>query len=174
MDKLRDRLTASLPNLQDFVPYLGRCSATLWNLTILKEQGKGTTDFMMPLGDWFKSCFFANCWRICSSRLHEIEFCKPTFEFPFEQDLPFDITEEQKRSFEKHQRQEESALIDQMSGLNLIVSLSDPRNIDMSLKKTPCIENKTVIFDLRLRFRFVLHNPISFAVKQGCYCSCWW
>ena len=47
-----------LPILQDFVPYRGRCPAAI-EVTIKKtikekvEQGKGTGDHLMPLGDWF-------------------------------------------------------------------------------------------------------------------------
>ena len=50
--------TEFLPILQDFVPYRGRCPATI-EVTIKKtiketvEQGKGTGDHLMPLGDWF-------------------------------------------------------------------------------------------------------------------------
>ena len=52
--------TEFLPILQDFVPYRGRCPATI-KVTIRKtiketvEQGKGTGDHLMPLGDWFFS-----------------------------------------------------------------------------------------------------------------------
>ena len=53
-----DGRTEFLPVLQDFVPYRGRCPATI-EVTIKKtiketvEQGKGTGDHLMPLGDWF-------------------------------------------------------------------------------------------------------------------------
>ena len=39
-----------LLNLQDFVSCQGRCSATLWDFTISKKQGKGTADLMTPFG----------------------------------------------------------------------------------------------------------------------------
>ena len=54
----KDGRTEFLPILQDFVPYRGRCPATI-EVTIEKtiketvEQGKGTGDHLMPLGDWF-------------------------------------------------------------------------------------------------------------------------
>ena len=38
--------------LQDFVPCLGCCPATLWDLTTSKKQGKGTADLTMPFL-WF-------------------------------------------------------------------------------------------------------------------------
>ena len=46
-----------LPILHDFVPYRGRCPATIEVIiekTIKEtvEQGKGTGDHLMPLGDW--------------------------------------------------------------------------------------------------------------------------
>ena len=53
-----DGRTEFLPILQDFVPYRGCCPATI-EVTIKKtiketvEQGKGTGDHLMPLGDWF-------------------------------------------------------------------------------------------------------------------------
>ena len=38
----------NLPILQDFVPY--------WAMKTKKvEQGKGTADHLIPLGDWFKN-----------------------------------------------------------------------------------------------------------------------
>ena len=52
----KDGRTEFLPILQDFVPYRGRCPAT-FEVTIKKtkkervEQGKGTGDHLMPLGD---------------------------------------------------------------------------------------------------------------------------
>lgn len=45
-----DRSMEFLPILQDFVPYLGRCPATLCNCTASKKQGKGIADLMMPFG----------------------------------------------------------------------------------------------------------------------------
>ena len=45
----------NLPILQDFVPYRGRCpaAAQLQPKNCIK-RGKGTTDHMMPLGNWLK------------------------------------------------------------------------------------------------------------------------
>ena len=50
--------TENLPILQDFVPYRGRCPATaqLQPKNYIK-QGKGTSDHMMPLGDWLSLKF---------------------------------------------------------------------------------------------------------------------
>ena len=54
----KDGRTEFLPILQDFVPYRGRCPATI-EVTIKKtiketvKQGKGTGDHLMPLDDWF-------------------------------------------------------------------------------------------------------------------------
>ena len=51
----------NLPILQDFVPYRGRCPASQWKFQANKEQGKGTADHLMPLGDWFSPliyCFY--------------------------------------------------------------------------------------------------------------------
>ena len=59
--------TEFLPILQDFVPYRGRCPATI-EVTIEKtiketvEQGKGTGDHLMPLGDWL--FFFCVVWLL--------------------------------------------------------------------------------------------------------------
>ena len=61
-----------LPILQDFVPYRGRCPAAI-EVTIKKtiketvEQGKGTGDHLMPLGDWF--LFLPLCQKIRNSRV---------------------------------------------------------------------------------------------------------
>ena len=51
-DKQMDEQTEFLPILQDFIPCWGRLFATLWDISILKKQGKGTAD-LMPFGDWF-------------------------------------------------------------------------------------------------------------------------
>ena len=52
--RMDERRTENLPILQDFVPYRGRCPATvqLQPKNYIK-RGKGTADHMMPLGDWF-------------------------------------------------------------------------------------------------------------------------
>ena len=53
----------NLPILQDFVPYRGRCPASI-KITEKKtkgktvEQGQGTADHLMPLGDWFTLYIF--------------------------------------------------------------------------------------------------------------------
>ena len=53
-DGRMDGRMENLPILQDFVPYRGRCPATaqLQPKNYI-NQGKGTADHMMPLGDWF-------------------------------------------------------------------------------------------------------------------------
>mgnify|MGYP001797187679 CR=1 FL=1 len=48
-----DRQTKSLPILPDFVPFRGRCPATLCNITTSKKLGKGTADLTMPFGVLF-------------------------------------------------------------------------------------------------------------------------
>ena len=58
MDGRTDGRTENLPILQDFVPYRGRCPASIKitkKKTIRKKvkQGKGTADHLMPRGDWF-------------------------------------------------------------------------------------------------------------------------
>ena len=45
--------TENLPILQDFVPYRGRCPASPHEIKEKVEQGKGTADHLMPLGNWF-------------------------------------------------------------------------------------------------------------------------
>ena len=64
-DGRMDGRTENLPILQDFVPYRSRCPATaqLQPKNYIK-RGKGTTDHMMPLGDWFPNLF------ILDSRLY--------------------------------------------------------------------------------------------------------
>ena len=57
MNRWTDEWTEFLPILQDFIPYRGCCPASI---KITKknqqektvEQGKGTADHLMPLGDW--------------------------------------------------------------------------------------------------------------------------
>ena len=69
-----DGRTENLPILQDFVPYRGRCPASI---KIAKErnqektvgQGKGTADHLMPLGDWFLY-FFLKVGLYGSKNLH--------------------------------------------------------------------------------------------------------
>ena len=48
-----DGQTENLPILQDFVPYRGRCPASPMKTKEKVEQGKGTTDHLMPLGYLF-------------------------------------------------------------------------------------------------------------------------
>ena len=48
-----DKQTENLPILQDFVPYRGCCPASLHENRGNIEQGIGTTDHLMALGDWF-------------------------------------------------------------------------------------------------------------------------
>ena len=53
MDRQMYERMENLPILQDFVPYWGRCPASQRKFWANKEQGKGTADHLMPLGDWF-------------------------------------------------------------------------------------------------------------------------
>ena len=48
-DGRTDVLKENLPILQDFVPYWGRCPASMKTKEKV-EQGKGTADQLMPLG----------------------------------------------------------------------------------------------------------------------------
>ena len=46
--------TENFPILQDFVSYRGCCPASPTKNKEKVEQGKGTTDHLMPLGNLFK------------------------------------------------------------------------------------------------------------------------
>ena len=50
-----DGQTDFLPILQDYDPWRGRCPATLSDITASKMHGKGNTDLMIPLRDWWSS-----------------------------------------------------------------------------------------------------------------------
>ena len=63
-NKRTDRQThrkENLPILQDFVSYRGCCPASPTKNKEKVEQGKGTTDHLMPLGNLFKLYFDKIC-----------------------------------------------------------------------------------------------------------------
>ena len=74
-----DERTENLPILQDFVPYRGRCPASIKITKKNKnkkkvQQGKGTADHLMPRGDWlffFLSFFFFQMYVMMSRKAEE-------------------------------------------------------------------------------------------------------